>query len=51
MQYTGSRLTATECEKHHIVTKACHLDDLMNDTLTFCRKPEQKARYHWRDEK
>ena len=37
MQYTGSRLTAAQCEKHHIVTKACHLDDLMNDTLTFAR--------------
>jgi enoyl-CoA hydratase/carnithine racemase len=37
MQYTGSRLTAAQCETHHIVTKACHLDDLMNDTLTFAR--------------
>ena len=37
MQYTGSRLTAAQCETHHIITKACHLDDLMNDTLTFAR--------------
>jgi len=42
MQYTGSRLTATECEKHHIVTKACHLDDLMNDTLTFAGSLNKK---------
>ena len=37
MQYTGIRLTAAQCEAHHIITKACHLDDLMNDTLTFAR--------------
>ncbi len=37
MQYTGSRLTAAQCEAHHIITKACHFDDLMNDTLTFAR--------------
>ena len=37
MQYTGCRLTAAQCERHHIITKACHLDDLMNDTLTFAR--------------
>ena len=37
MQYTGSRLTAAQCEAHHIINKACHFDDLMNDTLTFAR--------------
>ncbi|MBW2593609.1 MAG: enoyl-CoA hydratase/isomerase family protein [Deltaproteobacteria bacterium] len=42
MQYTGSRLTAAQCEKHHIVTKACHLDDLMNDTLTFAGSLNKK---------
>lgn len=35
--YTGNRLTADECEKYHIITKACHLDDLMNETLEFAK--------------
>lgn len=38
MQYLGSRLTAEECEAHHIVTKACHKDDLMNETMAFAKK-------------
>ena len=37
MQYTGKRLTAQECEEHHIIMKAYHLDDLMNEVLAFAR--------------
>jgi len=37
LQFTGKRATAQECEAHHIVTKACHMDDLMNETLAFAR--------------
>ena len=43
MLYTGKRLTAQECEEHHIVTKACHIDDLMNEVLAFA-KPLKKDR-------
>ena len=37
MQYTGMRLTAKDCEDHHIVMKALHIDDLMNETLAFAK--------------
>ena len=43
MLYTGKRLTAQECEEHHIVMKACHIDDLMNEVLAFA-KPLKKDR-------
>ena len=42
MEYTGCRLTAAECKQHHIVTKACHLDDLMNETLAFAKSLNKK---------
>jgi len=35
MQYTGSRLTAYDCQEHHIVLKACPLNELMDDVLEF----------------
>ncbi|MBN1635475.1 MAG: enoyl-CoA hydratase/isomerase family protein [Deltaproteobacteria bacterium] len=37
MLYQGKRLTGQECEEHHIVTKACHLDDLMNEAVGFAK--------------
>jgi enoyl-CoA hydratase/carnithine racemase len=37
MQYTGRRLTAQECEEHHIIMKAAHMDDLMNVALAFAK--------------
>lgn len=37
MKYTGKRLTAYECEEHHIVMKACHIDDLMSEALAFAK--------------
>jgi len=37
MQYTGKRLTGQECEAHHIVMKACHINDLMNEALAFAK--------------
>jgi Delta3-Delta2-enoyl-CoA isomerase len=37
MQFTGKRLTAAECAESKIVTKACHINDLMNETLAFAK--------------
>jgi enoyl-CoA hydratase/carnithine racemase len=52
MELTGIRLSAEQCQTHHIIRKACHIDDLMNETLAFAkgqnkRRPilkEMKAR-------
>jgi enoyl-CoA hydratase/carnithine racemase len=37
MKYTARRLTAYECAEHHIITKACHINDLMGEVLSFAR--------------
>lgn len=38
MQFTGKRMTASECEKHHIITKACHISTLMDETCKFAKE-------------
>lgn len=37
MAYSGNRFTAHECEKHNIVTKACHIDALMGEVSEFAK--------------
>ncbi len=37
LTYTGCRLTAMDCEKHHIITKAYPLDKLLKETLGFAK--------------
>jgi len=37
LHYTGKRATADECEAHHIITKACHIDDLMDEAVSFAK--------------
>ncbi|MFO7962924.1 MAG: enoyl-CoA hydratase/isomerase family protein [Desulfobacterales bacterium] len=37
MQFTGRRLTARECEEHRIIRKACHIDQLMKETMNYAK--------------
>lgn len=38
MQLTGLRLTGEACERHHIVQKACPLEELLTTSLDFARQ-------------
>jgi len=37
MYYLGARVTGEQCEEHHIVVKACPIDELMDEVLVFAR--------------
>jgi enoyl-CoA hydratase/carnithine racemase len=37
MYYLGKRATGKDCEEHHIVLKACPIDEIMGETLAFAK--------------
>jgi Delta3-Delta2-enoyl-CoA isomerase len=42
LQYTGIRLTADQCARHHIVHKACPMETLSADTMAFAKGINKK---------
>ena len=42
MHHTGCRLTAQDCEAHHIITKAYPQENLVEETMTFARSLNKK---------
>jgi len=42
MEYTGNRLTAVDCEQHHIISQACSRLDLMPQALSFAKSVNKK---------
>ena len=38
MQLTARRLTAEECEARHIIVKACSMDELMSEAISFAKR-------------
>jgi len=42
MEYTGNRLTAAQCEEHNIITKACNIEQLMEQALGFAKTLNKK---------
>jgi enoyl-CoA hydratase/carnithine racemase len=37
MQYTARRMTAQECLEYHVITRACALDTLLEESLSFAK--------------
>ncbi|MEE4359455.1 MAG: enoyl-CoA hydratase/isomerase family protein [Desulfococcaceae bacterium] len=44
MHHLGIRLTAEECERHHIIRKACHTDNLMDEAMNFAKGVQKKRK-------
>jgi len=42
LQLTGQRLTAEACLRHHMITRASHLNDLLADALEFAKTLNKK---------
>ncbi|PKN19005.1 MAG: enoyl-CoA hydratase/isomerase family protein [Deltaproteobacteria bacterium HGW-Deltaproteobacteria-6] len=42
MVLTGKRVAAQECEEHHIITKACHIDQLMDEVMNFAKQQTKR---------
>jgi enoyl-CoA hydratase/carnithine racemase len=47
MYYLGTRVTGTQCEEHHIVVKACPMDQLMDEVLAFAKGLKKKRAFYY----
>jgi enoyl-CoA hydratase/carnithine racemase len=46
MFYLGTRVTGKECEEHHIVLKACPMEELMSTAMTFAKSLKKNRQYY-----
>lgn len=46
MYYMGARVTGAQCEEHHIVVKACPIDELMDEVLAFAKGLNKKRAFY-----
>ncbi|MRR16245.1 MAG: enoyl-CoA hydratase/isomerase family protein [Deltaproteobacteria bacterium] len=42
MVLTGKRVTAQELADHHVITKACHIDQLMDEVMAFAKQQNKR---------
>jgi enoyl-CoA hydratase/carnithine racemase len=42
MILTGKRVTAQELAEHHVITKACHIDQLMDEVMKFASQQNKR---------
>ncbi len=42
MILTGKRVTAQELAEHHVITKACHIDQLMDEVMAFAKQQNKR---------
>ena len=42
MVLTGKRVTAQELADHHVITKACHIDQLMDEVMNFAKQQNKR---------
>ena len=47
MYYLGARISGAQCEEHHIVVKACPMDELMDEVLSFAKGLKKTRAFYY----